>query len=423
MPGPAAAVAAGAAGTAADAAALLALERERAAADRALFEPLGAAPERQAGPALPADDAAAAAWLDALRARIAPAGALLIYRHAEPATRLWALTREGWWTFDLPSGAAIESKADTLRTMLRRRDLATSEPALRAARRLYMMLISSAEPVLRGKRDLTIVAGGPLALLPFETLLTREPEKAGTPKTGWLVERWTVTYATSAEAGAQPEGAPLLGGVLALGDPLFGPPEEGGVPIAPLPKSAIELAMLDQQARARERVALVGAEASRARLLSEPLLADAGVIHLATHAEARDADPERSGLWLAAGDDGAPAYLTVEDVLALDLRARVVALTQCETRDGGTASGAGLRALSGAFLRAGAEHVVMSTWKPLERASAVLIDRFYRDLLRRDRPVAEALAEAKRQMIKRAETRSPFLWAPLVVIEGPHSAQ
>ena len=60
----------------------------------------------------------------------------------------------------------------------------------------------------------------------------------------------------------------------------------------------------------------------------------------------------------------------------------------------------------------------MSLWKPIDRTTGVLLDRFYRDYLRKDRSAPEALAEAKRQMLKKSETRSPFLWAPLVVIEG-----
>jgi CHAT domain-containing protein len=304
--------------------------------------------------------------------------------------------------------------------MLARPDLAMSLQAQRSARRLYMMLVASAEPLLRGKEELAIAPDGALWLLPFETLLAIEPNDRGqVPKGGYLIERWSVVYAVSAAAGVLPPPTDILGGVVALGDPLYArPAAPGGTSLPALPKSALELAVLDQQARGRERVALVGAEASRGRLLSEPLLADAGVIHLATHAVAADSDPARSGLWLAAEDETGPGHLRVAEIAELRLRARLVALTQCETPDAGEHAGRGVRSLAGAFHRAGVWQVMLSQWKPLDRSSGTLLDRFYRDYLRRGRTAPAALAEAKRQLIRKVETRSPFLWAPLVVIEG-----
>jgi CHAT domain-containing protein len=411
----------GAPGAAADdLAGLIEADRARADQDRALFERVGAGAAHVLETSTPAAGAPAPLQIDALRGRIGAHEAVLVYRLAEPHTSLWVITREAFRRIDLPGRGAIEARVDTLRSLLARMDLARGPAAQHSARRLFMMLIASAEPIVREKSDLTIVPDGALWLLPFEALLAAEPNGKGeVPGRGYLVERWSVTYAASIDAATSPRTESVLGGSLALGDPLYerAGGNSDGPALASLPKSALELAVLDQQARGRERVALVGADASRGRLLSEPLLADAGVIHLATHAVATDTEPERSGLWLAT-DGAGPGYLSLRDVLALDLRARLVALTQCETSLVGPDAGQGVRALSGALHRAGAKQVMMSLWKPLDRSSGLLLDRFYRDLLRKNRPAATALAEAKRQMIKRSETRNPFLWAPLVLIEG-----
>lgn len=364
---------------------------------------------------------------DSLRRRIEPDRALLVYRLGTPHTSLWVVTREGWRRFELPEAAAIEGRIDTLRQLIVRPDLAVSLQAQRSARRLYMMLVASAEPMIRTKREIAIVPDGALWLLPFETLLALEPTLEGrVPKRGYLIERWSVAYAVSAEAGVAPPPRDVLGGVLALGDPLYANPDapEAAAPVPPLPKTALELAVLDQQARSREGVTLVGTQATRARLLGEPLLADAGVVHLATHAVAVDDDPARSGLWLAAGEDDGPGHLRARDIAGLELRARLVTLTQCETAsEVGPHAGRGVRALAGAFFAAGAQQVMLSLWKPVDRTTGLMLDRFYRDYLRRGRTAPEALADAKRQMLRKNETRSPFLWGPLVVIEGVGAAR
>ena len=46
-------------------------------------------------------------------------------------------------------------------------------------------------------------------------------------------------------------------------------------------------------------VTLTGDFATRTRLLALPALHEASLIHIATHGEANEAEPERSGLWLA----------------------------------------------------------------------------------------------------------------------------
>ncbi len=397
-----------------DATAFVAHAEARAADARALMARIaGTSGSDGAAPGAPS--------LDALTRAVEPGRALLVYELADPRSSVWAVTSAGWRRFELPAGDAIAAKIDTLRALLVKPDLAVSPEAQRLERRLYMMLLASPEPLFRAKLALTIVPDGALWLLPFETLLTVEPElKKEPPKHGYVIERWSVAYAMSAAAGAPPPSAGVLGGVLALGDPLYERGDEAGDgPTLPaLPKTAAELAAVDQQARGRERVALVGADATRERLMAEPLLADAGVIHLATHTVAVDAEPERSGLWLATDGRDGPTHLSARDIMKLDLRARLVALTECETSDVGPDAGRGLRALAGAFFDAGAKQVMPSLWKPIDRSTGLLLDRFYRDYLRKGFTAPDALADAKRQMLKKPETRSPFLWAPLVVIEG-----
>jgi CHAT domain-containing protein len=168
-------------------------------------------------------------------------------------------------------------------------------------------------------------------------------------------------------------------------------------------------------------VALTGADATRARLLALPELREAGLLHLATHGVANENEPGRSGLWLApdavpAGTAAVPGFLAVDDIMGLGLRSELVTLSACETGLGRLERGEGVLGLTRAFLVAGARSVVVSLWRVNDRSTALLMDGFYQGLLRRGLAREEALAEAKRTLLSASETRSPYYWAPFVMV-------
>jgi CHAT domain-containing protein len=79
----------------------------------------------------------------------------------------------------------------------------------------------------------------------------------------------------------------------------------------------------------------------------------------------------------------------------------LVTLSACETAVGVDGGGDGMLGFAQAFLSAGSRSVCLSLWKVDDTATALLMDRFYRNLLgKRDNsippmPKAIALAEAK----------------------------
>ena len=160
---------------------------------------------------------------------------------------------------------------------------------------------------------------------------------------------------------------------------------------------------------------LTGDFATRTRLLALPALHEASLIHIATHGEANEAEPERSGLWLAE-ENGVPGFLGLGDILGIPLDASLVTLSACETGYGRLERGEGVIGLSRAFLAAGARSVVVSLWKVNDRSTALLMQQFYGPLLQKRAPAAAALAAAKRALLANPETRSPFYWAPFVLV-------
>ena len=100
--------------------------------------------------------------------------------------------------------------------------------------------IEPAEPLLRGVDRLVVSADGPLALVPFEALLTRDAPDARAARDAYLVGRCAVRYTPSASALALQRGGGSSGPIVAVGNPRFAPPgaEAGnGVPVA-LPNTA-----------------------------------------------------------------------------------------------------------------------------------------------------------------------------------------
>ena len=103
-------------------------------------------------------------------------------------------------------------------------------------------------------------------------------------------------------------------------------------------------------------------------------------------------------------DDG---RLEVRKIFGLDLNARLVVLSACETGLGKLSRGDELVGLQRAFLYAGTPAVVTTLWKVDDRASFRLMEHFYAHL--EAAGPAAALRTAQRATL--AEFPHPFAWA------------
>jgi CHAT domain-containing protein len=154
----------------------------------------------------------------------------------------------------------------------------------------------------------------------------------------------------------------------------------------------------------REATVLVRADATEVQ--AKKFLESSGLIHFATHGALSEADPLSSAVLLVPGG-GEDGRLEVREVFALDLHARLVVLSACETGLGQLSSGDELVGLQRAFLYAGTPAVVTTLWKVDDRASFELIRAFYQRLDSAN-PV-EALRQA--QLETQRSFPHPFSWA------------
>jgi CHAT domain-containing protein len=158
---------------------------------------------------------------------------------------------------------------------------------------------------------------------------------------------------------------------------------------------------------------LLGEQASAARLAG---LAERGelagyrYLHLATHGLADAEHPLESFLALASGDPSdtlehlsspAPGRLTAGEILGRwRLDADLVVLSACSSGLGRYERGEGYIGFAQALLLAGARSLVLSQWEVDDEATALLMVRFYENLLGKRKGVkamapAAALQEAK----------------------------
>ncbi len=146
-----------------------------------------------------------------------------------------------------------------------------------------------------------------------------------------------------------------------------------------------------------------------------------------------------SGLVLAGANRREDGILTALEVEELDLsHVELATLSACETGLGQTAGGEGLLGLQRAFQSAGAKTVVAGLWKVPDKATQLLMSRFYDNLWQKRMTRLDALREAQRWMIREAPkegdllrgldvdsdtqqrlnqsgTLSPFYWAAFVL--------
>ena len=203
----------------------------------------------------------------------------------------------------------------------------------------------------------------------------------------------------------------------------------GDEEFAPLPGTRYEVEALAQLFKSDDRPTrtLLGAEASEPELDQLAASGELGrfdFIHLATHGVIDEAVPARSAVILT--QTGLPdpleqmlnhkpvfdGRLSVREIQrGWELKAELVTLSACETALGRNAGGEGFVGFTQALLMSGARRVCLSLWKVDDTATALLMQRFYANLLGRrpgltaPLPQAEALREAKGWLreLRRAE--------------------
>ena len=216
---------------------------------------------------------------------------------------------------------------------------------------------------LSGLGRLTIIPHGPLHFLSFASLRVNGK---------YLLELFPLSYLESATFARylRPDTKRSNQSIkiLAMGNPDRG--AELDLPFAEKEATSIKRFFNDAEV-------YVGKSATEA--IYRKFAGNSDVIHIAAHGEFNSNSPSESKL-LLANDGVGGGDLKLADIFSYPLKARLVALSACETGLGRVSIGDEVIGMNRAFFYAGAESIISSLWRISDVASAVIMKRFYRSL-------------------------------------------
>ncbi len=366
--------------------------------------------------------------LDELQQRLNDQTALLSYALGADASFVFVVTRQAVHIVGLAPEAQLLAAADGLYNALQNEAPFTElAPAAHAA---YQLLVAPAARYLQGQQRL-VVAHPALPGIPFEAFLQQMPsatvlanEQYGAAS--FLLRQYHISYhysatlwghtqATEPQALARPA-------LLAMAPFSEG---QGRVVTArrknrPLPQSKEEVSVLYNMFNKKgyPSTACFAAAANIPYLLANAQAYD--VLHIATHSETSFTDQNLARIHLAGclgqGNDHSATCLYPASIYTMNLSARLVVLSSCDSGAGKVLGNEGIMSLGRAFLNAGARNVVSTLWEADDRYSRLLMEAFYRAFLYQNKPFAEALAQAKTTLVAEAQWQHPKYWSNFILI-------
>jgi CHAT domain-containing protein len=309
---------------------------------------------------------------------------------------------------------------------------------VKASRRLYEILLKPAEDDLKKKKNLFISPDASLNYLPFDVLLSEEPQRTGRAdfqNLPYTLKNRAIHYTPSASVLAEINNRKSQianrksAEFVAFGDPIYGATEKNAsnrvkrfvneiFNSANLPRlsdSSREVTTIAANFAGSAQIFLRG-EAIEKNIKDNKNLKSARIIHFAAHGIINERQPSLSGLILSQNQpSGEDDFLQTEEIYALDLSADLVVLSACRTALGKNFRGEGVIGLTRAFLRSGAKSVAATLWQVEDVSTADLMIDFYKNL-KTAPDKSSALREAKLTMLKNPRFAHPHFWASFVVI-------
>jgi CHAT domain-containing protein/Tfp pilus assembly protein PilF len=345
--------------------------------------------------------------LDPRRAASLAQSAILFYWLGQNQSYLWTITPQETNLFELPSSLEIHAAVQGYENMLEQQS--GLEAAGRDGAGLYQMLVGPAHDALAKQKKLVVISDDFLSGLNFETLVVENP------KPHYWIEDMTLSNANSLRfmTSVRSTAGGIRARLLLIGDPVTPDPAYPA-----LPKAAEELRNIERHFAPGDRKSITRAEATPAAYIeNRPERYD--YIHFVAHGTASATSPLDSAVILSRPASQSDSFkLYARDIINHPVRASLITISACYGAGTRSYAGEGLVGLSWAFLRAGAHNVIGALWEVNDISTPQLMDRFYAELAKGERPEA-ALRTAKLSLLNSGTALSiPFYWAPFQIYTG-----
>ena len=206
-----------------------------------------------------------------------------------------------------------------------------------------------------------------------------------------------------------PEGHHKKTGALLVGNPCT---KELRKPLSPLPCAEKEVKITASVLNTRP---LIGRRATKAKV--QKRMSSVGLIHIATHGNPVTGEialcPNPG--WTSKFPRKKDYILKMSDVLATNVRARLVVLSCCHTGRGRILKGEGVVGIARAFLAAGARSVLVSMWALDDWAVMIFMKRFYRHL-KEGKTASVAVHQSMKYFRESRRFSKMKYWAPFQII-------
>jgi CHAT domain-containing protein len=383
--------------------------------------------------------------------------AMISYIVGDSTIVIFTLTKSNFDVEKVPKIAYLNDSIECFRYGLIKTNLPKQEIYQRLGYKIYQQLFPKSTIIDKRIKNLIIIPDGELAIIPFESLLT----KNHTGKINayreypYLIKKYNISYSYSATLFSHTfskKVSPTIE-ITKLNDwlafaPVFDDRSEQNMMVSqelqrqldslktdslmtnrsmfdrnnirPLPETETETKSIFKLYNERnlKAKALLRNDANE-QFIKSGELGKYKVLHFATHAFVNSDNPELSGLLLAqdtiGGEDG---VLYSGEIYNLKLNADLVVLSACETGLGKIQKGEGIIGLTRALLYAGTKNIIVSLWKVTDKSTSDLMVDFYKNSLKSKEQLSysEAFRNAKLKMIKEGKYAHPFFWSPFILI-------
>lgn len=290
---------------------------------------------------------------------------------------------------------------------------------------LYSMFILPVRAHLMSER-LVISPDGLLYYIPFETLISSVPDtnEINYRELDYLLNEYEIVYEYSGTLMTETPSpkAGIRNSVVSFApdysegmdiDEIMNTRQYGRDKLANIPGAREEAVFINKLMGGSLYIDLQATEGTFKRNAVE-----GDIVHMAMHTLLNDNDPMYSRMVFSPDteetDDG---MLNTYEVYNLDINAKMVFLSSCNTGSGYLQSGEGVMSLARGFFYSGSPSVIMSLWEVDDLSGSSIVKDFYRNI-KKGRSKSHSLRQARMEYLKEADQmRShPYFWSTLVII-------